>query len=164
MDDDDDEDFESMDQDNDILTALNMEGFRKLNLYANSVFPQPAAPTGFAVSGTVAAAHPLLASLWDYIRNSAGKMQHGVIDAAAAAAANLSGGGIIFCKSGKDRTAMQVTLKQAQYLNSYYMKYMPQYNQQDLRSNIYEDANLMRVYGTRLAICEKNVQYHSKTH
>lgn len=157
LDDDDEEEVESMDQDNDILTALNMEGFRKLNLYANSVFPQPAAPSGFAVSGTTATVHPLLASLWDYIRSSAGKMQHGVIDAAAAAAANLSGGGIIFCKSGKDRTAMQVTLKQAQYLNSYYIRTLPHYDEQQHRSDVYGDATLMRVHGTRLAVCEKNV-------
>ena len=156
-DDEDDEDIDSMDQDNDILKTLNMEGFRKLNLYANAVFPQPTAPTGFAVTGVPTSIHPLLGSLWEFIRGSSGKMQHGVIDAAAAAATNLSGGGIIFCKSGKDRTAMQVTLQQAQFLNARYLKSAPQVNEEEYRQKVYEDATLMRVHGTRLAICEKNV-------
>ena len=156
FDDDEDEDDESMDQDNDILTTLNLEAFRKLNVYAESVFPQPKVPTGFAVTGVSASVHPILVQLWDYIRSSAGKMQHGVIDAAAAAAGNLSGGGIIFCKSGKDRTAMQVTLKQAQFCNSLDNS-VDGWKDEGYQQKVYKDATLMRVYGTRLAICEKNV-------
>lgn len=155
-DDEDDEDMDSMEQDNDILTAINMEGYRKLNLYAFSVYPQPAVHDGFSVAnGISSSVHPSLGPLWDLIRSSAGKIQHGIIDAAAAATAKLSGGGVIFCKSGKDRTAMQVTLKQAQFLHAY--DAISSSNEEAYREGVFEDATLMRTYGTRLAICEKNV-------
>ena len=45
--------------------------------------------------------------------SSVGKMNHSIVDEAAAVAQSLVGGGAVFCKSGKDRTAMHVTFKQA---------------------------------------------------
>lgn len=51
---------------------------------------------------------------------------------------------------------MQVTLKQAQFLNSG-LKRESELDKDSHKRTVYNDATLMRVYGTRLAICEKNV-------
>jgi hypothetical protein len=73
------------------------------------------------------------------------------LDEAATIAQQLGGGGLVFCKSGKDRTAMHVTYKQAQFAARYRDS-----TQIDMEA-ILRDATLMRTYGTRLPICEKNV-------
>ena len=94
--------------------------------------------------------HPLLGNLWDYVKNSSNKIEHGVLDAAGSATSALGGGGVIYCKSGKDRTGMGVTLRESQWLaenNSFTGR---------SKSTIYDDATLLR-FGTRLAICEKNI-------
>jgi len=143
----------------DLLMKLNQEAFRLMNFYAHRAMPLSSdvilssAQNGHAV-GPYASIHPLLTTLSGYIRESAGKMQHGVLDAAAMAASKLGGGGIVFCKSGKDRTAMQVTYKQSQFLHKFICA------SEDMtikKSLIFNDATLMRSYGTRLTICEKNV-------
>ena len=88
-------------------------------------------------------------------------MEHGVLDEAATVAAKLGGGAAIFCKSGKDRTAMQVTHKQSQFLNRYLSGTLAGSTgaSEDAVSprKIFADATMMRIYGTRLPICEKNV-------
>ena len=76
-------------------------------------------------------------------------MNHNILDEAATIAQQLGGGGLVFCKSGKDRTAMHVTYKQAQFA--------ARYRDQHEFNEILGDATLIRTYGTRLPICEKNV-------
>jgi len=132
--------------DNDLLIQLNYEAFRRLNMYANAA--DPISHPDEQMGGSIAI-HPMLGPLWNFVKGSAGKMEHGIIDRAAAAARDLGGGGVIFCKSGKDRTAMQVTLKQSQYLITAGLSRE--------KSNIFSNATMMRANGTRLAICEKNV-------
>ena len=61
----------------------------------------------------------MLLSLHAYIVGSAGKMNHGILDEAASVAQKLGGGAAIFCKSGKDRTAMHITYKQAPFIHRY---------------------------------------------
>jgi len=93
--------------------------------------------------------HPSLSLLHSHIISSAGRMNHAILDEAATLAQQLGGGGLVFCKSGKDRTAMHVTYKQAQFAARY----------RDFHDSaaILRDAQLIRTYGTRLPICEKNV-------
>jgi len=151
-----DEDMSGI-EDNDVLIALNYEALRKMNVYAHAISPLPTGAAGQGhpqLSGEELAVHPVLSSLHAHIVGSAGKMNHGILDEAAQVAQKLGGGGVVFCKSGKDRTAMHVTFKQAQYVHSYLRRVLK--NPRDA-VDITEDANRMRVYGTRLPICEKNV-------
>lgn len=85
-------------------------------------------------------------------------MNHSILDEAALLSSVLGGGGAVFCKSGKDRTAMHVTYKQAQFARRYLYQMTREGSSTDIdQDQIYEDATLMRIHGTRLPICEKNV-------
>jgi hypothetical protein len=53
---------------------------------------------------------------------------------------------------------MHVTYKQAQFARRYLYQKTREGSSTDIdQDQIYEDATLMRIYGTRLPICEKNV-------
>lgn len=153
----------------DLYHSLAGLGFRKMNAYAHSVIPTTAGVT--AATSPLAAfypsehaqlqplpPHPILSSLSEAIKTSAGKMEHGVLDKSATACQRLGGGSTVFCKSGKDRTAMQVTFKQAQFLQRL-MDKKPSTTLEDsqiLYDDVFEHATLMRIHGTRVPICEKN--------
>jgi len=62
----------------------------------------------------------------------------------------LGGCRVTFCKSGKDRTGMATTLEQSRQLGERYGCGMG-------AARTIRDANLMRVYGCRLLVAEKNV-------
>ena len=49
---------------------------------------------------------------------------------------------------------MHVTFKQAQFVNRFRQQ---KYSNQEILDTTLEDATRMRIYGTRLPICEKNV-------
>mmetsp|Transcript_7952 Transcript_7952/g.9073 ORF Transcript_7952/g.9073 Transcript_7952/m.9073 type:complete len:1253 (-) Transcript_7952:248-4006(-) len=163
---DDDEDDVGV-ADDDVLVALNYEAMRKMNCYAHALSPQQipldkvhaAMERVFYPSQSTSnlnnldkdqlPIHPSLAALNSHIMSSVGKMNHSILDEAATIAQQLGGGGVVFCKSGKDRTAMHLTYKQCQFAARY-------------RGNadnqaILRDAHLLRLHGTRLPICEKNV-------
>jgi hypothetical protein len=95
------------------------------------------------------AVHPSLSTLHSHVLSSAGKRNHSILDEAATLAQQLGGEGVVFCKSGKDKTAMHVTYKQAQFAT--------RYRDNNDAAAILDDANLIRNQGTRLPICEKNV-------
>ncbi len=173
LDDGDDDDDDATDvSDNEILYALNVEGYRKLNAYAHSVYPTT---SGVTMASTPAPifdlfeqqqqqqaqqlpVHPLLATLIDAIKTSAGKMEHSILDRAASATQRFGGGSTVFCKSGKDRTAMQVTFKQAQFVQ----RHIDRKDGVQLEDTpiSYEEvvvkSGLMRKHGNRIPICEKN--------
>lgn len=143
--------------DNDILLALNLEALQKLNTYAHVVQPMSSNASSMTWEEANAQAqfrqsiHPSLSDLYELIRNSSAKMEHGVLDKAGAAVMQLGGGGVIFCKSGKDRTAMQVTYKESQFIN----RFISSDSAED--ENVFDVASLIRLHGTRLPVCEKNV-------
>eukprot|EP00554_Chaetoceros_debilis_P000261 CAMPEP_0194084706 /NCGR_PEP_ID=MMETSP0149-20130528/14552_1 /TAXON_ID=122233 /ORGANISM="Chaetoceros debilis, Strain MM31A-1" /LENGTH=1268 /DNA_ID=CAMNT_0038767435 /DNA_START=399 /DNA_END=4205 /DNA_ORIENTATION=+ len=154
--------------DNDFLMALNYDAFRKMNGYAHAVYlcgdPQKIGRLSweqahFDTEQQIRQPiHPMLSALHDFIRSSATKIEHGILDEAAYAAARLGGGSAIFCKSGKDRTAMQVTFKQAQFINRFMKSGGNGFSEGETDADrIFSDATTMRVYGTRLPICDKNV-------
>lgn len=150
--------------DEDVLVALNYEALQKMNCYAHAISPQDVlldkvqnvasilfsseARTG-GNQEDLLPVHPSLASLHAHVLSSAGKINHSILDEAATIAQQLGGGGLVFCKSGKDRTAMHVTYKQAQFA--------ARYRDSNDDSAILKDATLIRIHGTRLPICEKNV-------
>jgi hypothetical protein len=85
-------------------------------------------------------------------------MEHGILDEAGYVSNKLGGGSAIFCKSGKDRTAMQVTFKQSQFINRFLNSNGNGFSECDVdEKKIFNDATIMRVHGTRLPICDKNV-------
>lgn len=150
--------------DNDVLIALNYEAFRKMNAYAHAVYRYNEEPAvtweqAHLEQQTHQQIHMMLKDLHEFIKSSAGKMEHGILDEAAHAASKLGGGAAIFCKSGKDRTAMQVTFKQSQFVNRFLQTGgdgLADDCELDMKK-VFKDATLMRVYGTRLPICDKNV-------
>lgn len=148
--------------DSDFLIRLNHEAFRKINAYAHSVFPTEASnmvtrESSHSDQQISQPIHQSLVSLYEYIKSSAGRMEHGVLEEAGFAASNLFGGSVIFCKSGKDRTAMQVTHKQSQFVNTVVSESDGIPTSANDPKKVYDDSTLMRIYGTRLPICEKNV-------
>jgi hypothetical protein len=150
----DDEDDDVGATDLDVLVQLNWTGFRLLNVYAGSVWSQQARSTESKV-------HPRLEKLYQHILGSAGKMNHNILVEAAAICRQLGGGAAVFCKSGKDRTAMHITYKQAEFIREYRQRHAAGAGAADtlpppVESTI-EIATLMRTHGTRLPICEKNV-------
>jgi hypothetical protein len=151
--------------DTDVLVALNYEALKKMNAYAHAINPQgvtldkvqeamsqvyaPCYTLSNSEDHQLLPVHPSLSLLHSHIISSAGRMNHSILDEAATIAQQLGGGGLVFCKSGKDRTAMHVTYKQAQFA--------ARYRDQHELTEILRDATLLRTHGTRLPICEKNV-------
>eukprot|EP00957_Ditylum_brightwellii_P019370 1461105-Ditylum_brightwellii.AAC.1 len=139
----------------DILIALNIEAYCGMNAYAHAF-----SPTGNSNVEQLPV-HPLVTKVYEAIHASASKMEHFVLDHVATACARLGGGSTIFCKYDKDRTAIQVTFKAAQYINQYMEGGLTQSNEtmssSIMTSKIYADVALMRIHGTRLPICDKNV-------
>jgi hypothetical protein len=147
-----DEDDDEGVTDDDVLVQLNSEAFQKLNAYAYLISPaiNPIPPATQQV-------HPMLETLYQHIMSSAGRINHDIVDEAATLAQQLGGGGIVFCKSGKDRTAMHMTYKQAQFGTRFRQLSKVNGNSGPVADTTLDDARMMRIHGTRLPICEKNV-------
>jgi len=167
--DDGDEDDEGGIADNEILFNLNVDGYRKLNSYAHSVMPATVGVTHeispVPVFDTLEQPtqplpqHPHLCMLSEAIKASAGKMEHGVLDRAASLCQQFGGGSTVFCKSGKDRTAMQVTFKQAQFVQRYLDRKEQTATLEDTKVSsdcVFSKSTIMRIHGNRILICEKN--------
>ncbi len=108
--------------DSDVLVALNYEAFEKMNIYAHAILPQAITldkihvcmaqvftadhSSTLAEDQQVLPIHPTMTRLHAHIKSSAGRIYHEILDEAASLAQQLGGGGLVFCKSGKDRTAM----------------------------------------------------------
>jgi len=116
----DDEDDDVGIVDADVLVALNYEAFQKMNAYTHAIRPQQITLDKIqaAMAQVFSASqgpeeqhflpiHPTLELLHTHIKSSAGRMNHSILDEAATLAQQLGGGGLAFCKSGKDRTGMQ---------------------------------------------------------
>ena len=128
--------------DSDLLTNLNKEAFQKLNKYAHKFdnFGYADVPGDGEIP-----IHVTLGKLWDFVSAGSKKIEHGVLDVAGESAVHMGGGCVIYCKSGKDRTGMGVTLREAQFLKGIG------------RDACKEDAYVLRRFGTRIAICKKNI-------
>lgn len=69
---------------------------------------------------------------------------------AAIASYSINACKVTFCKSGKDRTGMAITLEQSRILGD-------RFGCGTSQERVLADANNMRVYGTRIMIAEKNI-------
>ena len=159
---DDDDGDEVGTADNEIGFQLNVDAFRKLNAYAHSVNPTTTGVTASSSAPPIFDSseqsqvqnlppHPLLVQLSESIKASAGKMEHSVLDHAASSCQKLGGGSTIFCKSGKDRTGMQVTFKEAQFIQRFMER-----KEAASTDEIVAKATTLRIHGNRVPICEKN--------
>ncbi|RHY89044.1 hypothetical protein DYB35_008084 [Aphanomyces astaci] len=108
--------------------------------------------------------HMKLDALSAFIANSnestMTKKNHRILLEASDDIRRLNGGRVTFCKSGKDRTAMSVTLDQARVVGSLW-KHAPMMLQ-DASSKqdwalLKPVANLMREFGVRIEVAKKNV-------
>jgi hypothetical protein len=107
-----------------------------------------AAATGNEIINEI---HPLSQSLYDTIMHSSLTMKNiDLLIEVERLCLILGGIRVTFCKSGKDRTGMAVTLEQARQLGE-------RFNCGMSSSRLLKDANLMRVHGCRLMIAEKNI-------
>ena len=88
---------------------------------------------------------PYLTNLWGKVSSPPKKLSNDILDLAHDATSSLCGGNVIFCKSGKDRTGMGVTLRQARKLSSWSY------------SEMIVNLGVIRELGTRIEICNKNV-------
>lgn len=95
--------------------------------------------------------HPLVQGLSDIIRTSSITMKNvDLLMEVERLCLILGGIRVTFCKSGKDRTGMVVTLEQARQLGERFSCGMSS-------ERLLKDANLMRVHGCRLMVAEKNI-------
>lgn len=94
--------------------------------------------------------HPLISSLHDAIITNGESKNVDMLLEVERVCTLLDGCRVTFCKSGKDRTGMAVTFEQARQLGE---RFRCGNNINDILKN----ANLMRVYGTRIQICSKNI-------
>jgi len=62
----------------------------------------------------------------------------------------LGGCKVTFCKSGKDRTGMVITLEQSRIIGE-------RFGCGDSTERVIKDADLMRLHGPRLQVCTKNI-------
>ncbi|CAK4682816.1 unnamed protein product [Aphanomyces euteiches] len=89
------------------------------------------------------------------------KKNHRILLEASDDIRRLNGGRVTFCKSGKDRTAMSVTLDQARIVGSLWKEGAPllihDQGQNVDWTLLKPVANLMREFGVRIEVAKKNV-------
>jgi hypothetical protein len=113
-----------------------VEGFPVLNNYCYTVSPD-------IISQNERKPHSMLTNLHRHLGTKGAEVLEEVEDVGIALGACM----ITFCKSGKDRTGMVMTLQQSRFMSQFC-------GQSEQR--VIKDANTMRIYGTRLDIAEKN--------
>ena len=95
--------------------------------------------------------HPLIQDLSELIRNANfGTKNVEMLMEIERICLMLNGCRVTFCKSGKDRTGMAVTLEQSRQLGERFGIGIG-------FDRVLKDANIMRQYGTRIKVCEKNI-------
>lgn len=141
---------------------INMRAMKELNRYCHAVKQVTVAlinqqQRSGALSSESAQAkirsnvHPLMCHLHELILSSnLGDKNVEMLVEAERLCLMLGGSRVTFCKSGKDRTGMACTLEQSRQLGERFGCGMS-------TSRLLRDANIMRVHGCRLMVCEKNI-------
>ncbi|TMW59352.1 hypothetical protein Poli38472_004421 [Pythium oligandrum] len=147
-----------------IQSKINSTSFRSIVEYYNRFNS-----TGLTLAESHVGSHPdeILRNLRVSVEseNSASK-NTGILFHAGDAVRSLNGGRITYCKSGKDRTAMSVTLEQARLLvqrKRHVLQEIMEVNNGGSASDagpleeVKYVANTMREFGVRIDIAKKNV-------
>ncbi|RHY21405.1 hypothetical protein DYB32_009822 [Aphanomyces invadans] len=133
----------------DLQHNINKLCTKSLETYVASVVNATQLPMHY-----VTRVNELLATLkslvTDETRQTA-KKNYRLLLVAADLTRQLHGGRITFCKSGKDRTAMSVTLEQTRMVHN------TSNEKVDMYDTIEPIADVMREYGLRIKVAEKNV-------
>lgn len=132
--------WENADGNLDFQVGINKKGFALLNEYCHRVMP---------IDQLTELLHPLVADFEATLRSTS-KMNVDILHEVEKISVLLGGCRITFCKSGKDRTGMAVTLDQSRQLSEIF-------GLESSSDRVVKDANLMRVYGTRLMVADKNI-------
>ena len=113
------------------------------------------------MAALVARFHPLLrrlaASITREANDEEGRKHWDILVEAERAARALSAAQLTFCKSGKDRTAMAITLQEARLLGEPGAPTWGPGKRAGSRAATLRRANVLRANGVRLDISEKNV-------
>ena len=132
-----------------IQKHLNNKSLEVLNEYCNRKQPVQKTANSSPIKGTDT--HPTLQALSRTIHiTSALEKDIQMLLEIEQVAYLLDGLRVSFCKSGKDRTGMAVTLEQTRFLGNGY-----KCGTSD--EQLYTHASTMRLHGTRLKVCEKNI-------
>lgn len=95
--------------------------------------------------------HPLLVDLFRSMNNARSSSKNvEMIREVERASHHLRACKFTFCKSGKDRTGMVVSFEEARYL-------CDTYSLGKTEDGMIDMANLIRIYGTRILVAEKNI-------
>jgi hypothetical protein len=129
----------------DLQKYINFESAMYLNKYIYRVQPVEHA------EDVCEMIHPLLRTLYSRIKLASATEKDILIFHEAEEICEILGGlQITFCKSGKDRTGMAVTLQQARFIGE-------RFGCGCTEDLLLKHANLMRIYGTRLDVTKKNI-------
>ena len=144
----------------DLQHFINLRALKLLNDYCHRSrpveTPETAAAPTTSISGNMGTSafdmiHMMCRRLDEYVRysNVNSKNVEMLLEAERICLL-LNGLRVTFCKSGKDRTGMAVTLEQSRILGE-------RFSCGNSHARILRDANVMREHGCRVLIAEKNI-------
>jgi hypothetical protein len=140
---------------------VNSNALETLNNYCHTVKPMSrseiedrsgsAALEFVSMAGSSQLCHPWMERVAEHVRFT-GKSEKNVamLMEIQRACHALTGCKVTFCKSGKDRTGMVMSLEQSRILGE-------RFDCGDSEKRIIKDAELMRLHGPRLQVCTKNI-------
>jgi hypothetical protein len=136
----------------DLQNDVNTKGLRVLNEFCFLTRPVDCRPTlnsrELLMDQQV---HPLVQQLHSTIQESSISMKNvDMLMEMERVCLLLGGCRVTFCKSGKDRTGMALTLEQSRQLGE-------RFHCGSSQGRLLKDANIMRVHGVRLLVAEKNI-------
>lgn len=133
----------------DLQNEVNTKGLRDLNEFCFQTRPIDCQQE--CQSADMQTVHPLVHALHTTIQESSLSLKNvDLLKEVERACLLLGGCRVTFCKSGKDRTGMALTLEQSRQLGERFHCGLTQ-------SRLLRDANIMRVHGVRLLVAEKNI-------
>mmetsp|Transcript_9913 Transcript_9913/g.16458 ORF Transcript_9913/g.16458 Transcript_9913/m.16458 type:complete len:1323 (-) Transcript_9913:243-4211(-) len=143
--------WDSNDDIGDFQLHINIKGFERLNSYCEKVQPCASGPEASSFYSKSFVPHPLTSQLLQLVRTTDTSEKNVQMLIEVERICSMVGGcRVTFCKSGKDRTGMAITLEQSRLLGEVF-------GTGTTDERIIRDADVMRIHGTRIMIAEKNI-------